>query len=180
MSNCCKPHNTSEHNKSQHIFIPAINPETAMERIVLVGFLADNNGHSCELYPFGCGNSLVVNRDDGGVGLRLCLRSFMEHELACYTINPDGSDGCCVGFAAREYAAGENDLCLDGMIVLLVEVFTADHDNRSMHRLFHHNRGYAYADVFCMAIVSFSSNKCKFFIKFYFYFYLHFDLIVRF
>ncbi len=147
MPNCRKTHNTSEHNKSQHIFIPAINPETAMERIVLVGFLADNNGRNCELHPFGCGNSLVVNRDDGGVGLRLRLRSFVEHELACYTINPDGLDSCHVGFAAREYMAGENYLCLDGAIVLLVKVFTADDNNRTMRRLFHHNRGYAYADV---------------------------------
>jgi hypothetical protein len=31
----------------------------------------------------------------------------VEHELAYYTINPDSSDGCHVGFVAREYVVGE-------------------------------------------------------------------------
>ena len=123
-----------------------------MERIVLVGFLADNNGRSCELHPFGWGNSLVVNRDDCGVGLRLHLRSFVEHELAWYTINPDGSDACRVGFMAREYAARENYLRLDGAIVIIVEVFTADHPNSMMRHLFHCNHGYAYVTVLSLAI----------------------------
>ena len=85
-----------------------------MERIVLVGFLSDSNSHSCDLHPFGCGNSLVVNRADMGVGLCLRLHSLMKHKLACYTIKSDSSDGCRVCFTAREYAMGDNDLCLDG------------------------------------------------------------------
>ena len=96
-----------------------------MKRIVLV-FLPSDNGGSYELHPFGCGNSLVMNRDDGGVGLRLRLRSFVEHELACYTINNNSSDGCSVCFTAREYAVGDNDIRLDGVIVQIVEVFSAN------------------------------------------------------
>ena len=122
-----------------------------MERIVLVGFLPDGNGRSCELHPFGCGNSLVVNRVDSGVGLCLRLRSFVRNELAGYTINDNGSEGCRVCFAAREYVAGDNDHRLDGAIVKIVEVFTADHPNSMMRRLFHHNRGYASAIVLSFA-----------------------------
>jgi hypothetical protein len=58
---------------------------------------------------------------------------------------------CRVCFAAREYAAGDNDRRLDGAIVQIVEVFTADHPNSTMRRLFHHNRGYASAIVLSLA-----------------------------
>ena len=60
--------------------------------------------------------------------------------LACYSIGSDGSDGCRVGFTAREYAAGGNGLLLDGAVIEIVSVFTPDSKNRSMHRLYHHNR----------------------------------------
>ena len=114
-----------------------------MERIVLVGFLPDGNGRSCASHPFGCGNSMVLNRDDLGVGIHLRLRCFVRHELACYTIEENGSDGCCVCFTAREYAAGDNDLRLDRAVVKITEVSTAEHANRTMRRLFFHNCGYA-------------------------------------
>ncbi len=78
-----------------------------MERIVRVGFLPDGNGRSCDLHPFGCGNSLVLNWDDYGVGTVLWLCMFVSDELACYTIHDDGSDGCRVCFTSREFAAGE-------------------------------------------------------------------------
>ena len=110
-------------------------------------FLPNSNGCSCELHPFGCGNILVVNQDYMGVGLHLHLRSFVRHKLACYTMNSNGSDGCCVCFKVREYAAGNNDHRLDGAIVRITYVFTANHENCSMCRLFHHNHGYAYAVV---------------------------------
>ena len=118
-----------------------------MERIVLVGFLPDSNGRCCAQHPFGCGNALVLNRDDMGVGLRLHLCSFVRNELACCTMNADGSDGCRVCFTAREYAAGGNDCSLDGAIIEITDVSSADHNNRSMRYLFHRNRGYASAVV---------------------------------
>jgi len=96
-------------------------------------------------------NSLVVNMVDSGVGLCLRLRSFVRNELAGYTIHDDGSEGCRVCFAAREYAAGDNDRRLDGAIVQIVEVFMADHPNSMMRRLFHHNHGYASAIVLSLA-----------------------------
>ena len=94
---------------------------------------------------------MVVNRVDSGVGLCLRLRSFVQNKLAGYIMNDDGSEGCRICFAAREYAAGESDRRLDGAIVKIVEVFTADHPNSTMRCLFHHNRGYAYATVLSLA-----------------------------
>ena len=117
-----------------------------MERVVLVVFLPDGNGCHCALHPFGCGNVLVINRDDMGVGLRLHQRSIVRKELACYTMNDNGSDGCRVCFTAREYAAGDNDRRWDGAIEKITDVFSADYENSSMH-LFHHNRAYASAVV---------------------------------
>ncbi len=37
-------------------------------RIIIVAFLPDNNAQSCALDPFGCGNIVVLHRDDDGVG----------------------------------------------------------------------------------------------------------------
>ena len=118
-----------------------------MERIVLVGFLPDGNGPSCVSHPFGCGNSIVLNRDDLGVGIHLRLRCYVRNELACYRIEENGFDGCRVCFTAREYASGDNVLCLDEAVVKITEVFTAEHANRTMRRLFFHNCGYANAVV---------------------------------
>ena len=118
-----------------------------MNRIVLVGFLPCDNGRSCEIHPFGCGNSLVLNREDGGVGMRLRLRMTAPHELACYTINGDGTDGCRVCFVAREVTAGGKAAQLNGVVVCVVDVFTSDHKNHAIRRLFHHNRGYAYGRI---------------------------------
>ncbi len=89
----------------------------------------------------------LLNWDDMGVGLRLRLRSFVCNELACYTMHANGSDGCQVCFTAREYAAGGNDCQLDGTIIKIMDVSSAEHNNRSMRYLFHCNRGYASAVV---------------------------------
>ena len=89
----------------------------------------------------------MLNRDDMGVGLRLRLRSFVRNELACCTMNADGSDGCRVCFTAREYAAGGNDCRLDGAIIEIADVSSADHNNRSMRYLFHRNLGFTSAVV---------------------------------
>ena len=49
------------------------------------------------------------------------------HEVACYTINEDETDGCHVCFVAREVLAAGNATWLDGGIVCIVSVFTSDH-----------------------------------------------------
>ena len=68
-------------------------------------------------------------------------------ELACYTINSDGWDGCLVCFTTRECVTRDNHRLLDGAVVKITAVFTSDHENWSMQRLYHYNRGYAYAVV---------------------------------
>ena len=94
------------------------------------------------MHPFGCGNSLVLNREDYWVGMLLRLRMLVPNELSCFAINSDGSDGCRVCFLAHEYGARENGHRLDGGTVRITDVFTCNDANSSMHRLYHHNRGY--------------------------------------
>ena len=76
-----------------HIYHGATTPPPGC-RIVIVGFLTDNNGCSCALHPFGCGNIMVLQSTDGGLGMHLRIRMIVPDELACFAINPDGSDGC--------------------------------------------------------------------------------------
>ena len=52
----------------------------------------------------------------------LHLLMFVPNDLACFAINPDGSDGCRVAFVAREYAAGENGTRFASALVRLVAV----------------------------------------------------------
>ena len=119
-----------------------------MGRIVLISLLECNNGCSCELHPFGCGNSLVLNRDDWGVGLHLCMRTTKSaNKLACYIIKSNGSDDCHVGFTARKYASRNKRPQLDGAMVERMTIFMPDSENRSMRRLIYHNCGYAYTIV---------------------------------
>ena len=115
-------------------------------RIILVGLIESNNGRKCDVHPDGCGNSLVLERSDNGVGMELRLRMKVADELACYVVRRDGTDGCRVGFAAKEYAAGEKGAKLDGVIVRIVDVFLPDNPNRTARRLYHHNRGYTVAE----------------------------------
>ena len=73
----------------------------------------------------------------------MCLHLKMKasHELACYTMNGDGTDGCRVCFVAREVLAGGNAARLNSAVVCVVDV------NCAVRRLFHHNRGYAYGQI---------------------------------
>jgi len=82
-----KPQN-SHHNRAHH-------PTACTERTPIYHgkgcsgrFFADSNGRHCAQHPFGCGNALVLNWDDMGVGLCLRLCSFVQNELACYTMMP--------------------------------------------------------------------------------------------
>ena len=55
--------------------------------------------------------------------------------LACYLVNMDGMDGCCICFAACEYASGETAHLLDGSLLRITEVFLCDSLNKSMRVL---------------------------------------------
>jgi len=67
--------------------------------------------------------------------------------LASYDVRDDGTDGCRVCFAAREYATGPNMQLLDGALLRVTEVFLPDTANRSMRALYYRNHGYAYAEI---------------------------------
>ena len=137
MTNCHKTHNKAVREA----------PDSSRKGLFLSIFLLKGIGRSCVLHPLGCGNILVFNQEDSGAGLHLHLCFFVHHECACYTINDNGSDGCHVCFTAREFAAGNNVCRLDGAIIKLTDVFTAEQENCSMHNLFYHNCGYANAVV---------------------------------
>ena len=116
--------------------------------VVLVGFLPTDNGRSCSLHPFGCGNALVLERDNThGVRMKLRMRLVDKTNLACYEMHPNGSDGCRVCFAAREFAIGRRGQFLDGCTAVIKELVLPDDTNSAKRHLYHHNRGYAIAEV---------------------------------
>ena len=60
--------------------------------------------------------------------IRLCI--MVKDELVCYIMKLDCSDGCYVAFAVREFAVGQQGLCLDGVIIKLVDVILPNNENR--------------------------------------------------
>ena len=52
-----------------------------------------------------------------------------------------------VGFTPREHAVGEQGCSFDGALIRLVEVYTPKHPNGRCHALYHHNHGYAIAEI---------------------------------
>ncbi len=118
-----------------------------MVQVILVGFLPNDNGRACALHPFGCGNSLVLETSSRGVGMRIRLRLVDKSHLAGYEVLADGSDGCRVCFATREYAVGACGQNLDGAVVFITEIVLPDDANSNKRALFHRNCGYAIAEV---------------------------------
>ena len=116
-------------------------------RITLVGFIETNNGHRCDLHPDGCRDSLVIERADHGVGMEFRLRMKVADELTCYIMKSDGTEGCRVAFAMKEYAAGKKGSRLDGAIVRIVDVFLPGNPNRAARRFYHHNCSYAVGEI---------------------------------
>lgn len=89
----------------------------------------------------------MLERDDHGVGMELRLRMKVVDEMACYTIKPDGTDGCRVSFLAKEYTAVDRGVRLNGAIVRIVKVLLPDNPNRMARRLYHHNHGNAVGEI---------------------------------
>ena len=115
-------------------------------KIVLVGFLPDCHGRSCDTHPYGCGNAFIESADNG-VGRVVRLRLVEKTNLAVHEVHEDGSDGCCICFTGREYACGPHSHKLDGVLLRITDVILPDSENRSMRALYHRNRGYAYAET---------------------------------
>jgi hypothetical protein len=66
-----------------------------MVQIVLVGFLPNDHGRSCEAHPYGCGNALI-EEEGNGVGHLICLHLVEKGFLAGYAVKNDCTDGCHV------------------------------------------------------------------------------------
>ena len=85
-----------------------------MVRVVLVGFLPDDHGRSCEAHPYGCGNALIEG-EGNGVGCVVRLRLVEKVHLACYVVKFDRTDGCRICFVAREYGAVDMNMAGNGV-----------------------------------------------------------------
>ena len=79
--------------------------------------------------------------------MQIRLRLVDGSHLAGYIVEADGSDGCRVCFAAREYAVGGSGVRIDGCVFQIKEMVLPDNENSSKRALFHRNRGYAVADL---------------------------------
>jgi hypothetical protein len=53
--------------------------------IILVGFLPDNHGRSCEVHPYGCADTLIEG-EGNGMGHLVCLHLVEKVHLACYFV----------------------------------------------------------------------------------------------
>ena len=73
--------------------------------IAIVGWRQSNNGRCCSSHPTGCGQRW---HNSGTAGAEFKLRRVVlpgeELALACYEVNADGSLGCHVAFAQKQYA----------------------------------------------------------------------------
>ena len=132
---------------SHHIIITHhIEQAKNMVKIILVGFLPQENRHNYEVHPNGCVNTLL-EKQGNGMGRLVWLRLVERTNLTDYGVGEDGSDGFQVCFAEQEYVSGENGRRLDGSLVRITDVFLPDSGNQSMSALFHRNHGYAYAEI---------------------------------
>ena len=84
-----------------------------MLQVILVGFLSTANGCSCECHPFRCVNALVLEHKSHSIRLQIQLRLVDESHLTGYQVQVNGSDSCCVCFAAWECAVGVGGQCLN-------------------------------------------------------------------
>ena len=129
----------------QKMMFPSLPPP---ERVVpIVGIVATSNGRTCDVHRFGCGNALLMGLPAHGCGVLLRLKKTPSGDLAAHFVLSDGSDGCRVAFAPREHAVGPRGCFLDGVLVRMIEVYTAEHPNGYCRLLYHRNRGYGLAEI---------------------------------
>lgn len=114
--------------------------------VELVGFLKNDNGRECTNHRGGCGVALVRAAPNRGIGLVLRLRLTNPSDLALYTINLDGSDGCRVGFTKSLYAIRRGQQ-LNGRYVRIIDVYHEEHENVACRQLHHRNCGFAHGEV---------------------------------
>ena len=79
-----------------------------------------------ELLALQLTTTTVLISPNNGEGMMLWLRLTLRGELAAYIICDDGSDGCRVAFAKKEYLENDGGQRFDGCIVQLMTVLTGD------------------------------------------------------
>ena len=115
-------------------------------RIVIVGWRQSNNGRTCPNHPEGCGQRWHTS---GAVGHKFKLERVEipgETALACREIKHDGSLGCHVAFAQRQFAHESIVGYYDGATIKIQEMYGdwSTAWGRSMNK---QNFGYAPAEV---------------------------------
>ena len=75
------------------------------------------------------------------------LQLVEKTNLTVHEVREDGSDGSHICFTAHEYVIGKNVQSLDGLLLMVTEVFLCDSPNKSMRHLYHCNHGCAYAET---------------------------------
>lgn len=116
------------------------------DTVDIVGMMANNNGRNC-LQHNCCGETLILNAPNNGIGLKLRLRrTNRPNQLAAYVILPNGNDGCRVGFTKDSFAEAWIDV-FDGALVEVDEVYTTNSPISAHRRLYHRNVGFGVATV---------------------------------
>ncbi len=114
--------------------------------VVLVGILPSDPHYSCKKLPYGCGNELI-EEEGYSICHLICLHLVEKTHLAGYKVKDDGTDGCHIYFTAHEYTIGNTAMKLNNMVLRITDVVMPDCTNSSMRVLYHHNHGYASAEV---------------------------------
>ena len=117
-----------------------------MVKIVLVGFLPQDNRHSCKVHPYGCGK-VLLKKQGNGVDRLVWLQLVERTNLTGCEDGEDGSNVWQVCFAVQEYTSDENGRQLDDSLVRITDVFLPNSEIWSIRVLFHHNYSYMYVEI---------------------------------
>eukprot|EP00956_Cyclotella_meneghiniana_P036505 scaffold126502_cov47-Cyclotella_meneghiniana.AAC.2 len=111
--------------------------------VAVVGFTANNNQRSCINHAC-CGDSLILQSPNDGVGLQLRTSHTPSGDIECRYVSANGIIGCRVAFISKDYidTAG-----LDGATVEIVDTYTTRSQLSYQRRLFYSHKGYAWGNI---------------------------------
>jgi hypothetical protein len=116
--------------------------------IAIAGWHQSNNGRCCSNHPAGCGQRW---HNSGTAGAKFKLQRVVlpeeELALACYEINQDGSLGCHVAFAQKQYANTAIIAYYHNATIKISEMYGGWCDSKWERQMNKFNFGYAPATV---------------------------------
>jgi hypothetical protein len=116
--------------------------------IAIVGWRQSNNGRCCSSHPTGCGQRW---HNSGTAGAEFKLRRVVlpgeELALACYEVNADGSLGCHVAFAQKQYANAALIGIYHNATVKITAMYGMWSESKWERQMDKFNFGYAPAEV---------------------------------